>query len=186
MSLGGGFSKYHRRKCAVDVGLAENIAGYTVEFREFTEGKETDDKEMKELLEETFSPLPPTKLRCISGPFNPKTVLFLVQQGIDLFDSSFPVKLAEEGHAFCLSDDFPTSSKYEVVDFNNEKFADDFTALFDGCACYTCTKYTKGYLQHLLNTRELLASILLVIHNMTEYDKMFKLIRSSLENSEGL
>lgn len=186
VALGGGFSKYHRRKCAVDVGLAENTAAYTVEFHEFTEGKEADEKEMKELLEETFSPLPPTKLRCIAGPFNPKTVLFLVQQGIDFFDSTFPIKLAEEGHAFCLADDYPTSSKYEVVDFNNQKFADEFTTPFEGCTCYTCTKYTKGYLQHLLNTRELLASILLVIHNMTEYDRMFKLIRKSLENSEGL
>ncbi|CAP20485.1 Protein CBR-TGT-2 [Caenorhabditis briggsae] len=187
VALGGGFSKYHRRKCAVDIGLAENTAAYTVEFHEFVEGMETDEMEMKELLEETFSPLPPTKLRCISGPFNPKTVLFLVQQGIDLFDSSFAIKLAEEGHAFCLADDYPTSSKYEVVDFKDqEKFADDFTPVFDGCGCYTCTKYTKGYLQHLLNTKELLASILLVIHNMSEYDRMFKLIRKSLENSEGL
>uniref|UniRef100_A0A1I7T6A8 Queuine tRNA-ribosyltransferase accessory subunit 2 n=3 Tax=Caenorhabditis tropicalis TaxID=1561998 RepID=A0A1I7T6A8_9PELO len=186
VTLGGGFSKYHRRKCAMEVGLAEETSAYSVEFREFSEGKEVDEKEIVELLEETFSPLPPTKLRYIAGPFNPKTILFLIKNGIDLFDSSFPVKLADEGHAFCLADDYPTSSNFEIVDFNNQKFADDFTTPFAGCECYTCKKYTKGYLQHLLNTHELLASILLVIHNITEYDRMFKLIRKSLENSEGI
>lgn len=54
VALGGGFSKYYRRKGAVDVGLDDNIAGYTLEFHEFVDGKETDQKEMKELLEETF------------------------------------------------------------------------------------------------------------------------------------
>ncbi|CAI2352493.1 unnamed protein product [Caenorhabditis sp. 36 PRJEB53466] len=185
-ALGGGFNKYYRRKCAVDIGLTDDVAAYTVEFHEFTEGKETDEKEMKELLEETFSPLPPAKLRCISGPFNPKTVLFLVQQGLDLFDSSYTIKLAEEGNAFCLADDYPKSANYELVDFNNPKYADDFTKPFENCTCYTCEKYTKGYLQHLLNTKELLASILLVIHNMSEYNRMFRLIRTSLENCEAV
>uniref|UniRef100_A0A8R1DYM4 TGT domain-containing protein n=2 Tax=Caenorhabditis japonica TaxID=281687 RepID=A0A8R1DYM4_CAEJA len=164
LALGGGFQKYYRRKCAVDIGLNEDVAGYSVEFHEFVEGKETDEEEMKELLAETFSPLSPSKLRMVSGPFNPKMVVFLVAQGIDIFDNSFAIKLTETGHAFCLADDFPTNSNFEVVDFNDaDKYADDWTAPFENCTCYTCTNYKKGYLQHLLNTKELLASILLVM-----------------------
>ncbi|CAI5452409.1 unnamed protein product [Caenorhabditis angaria] len=188
ITIGGGFSKFHREKAANDLGGFEKTDGFNIEFHDFWKG-EIDVNEMEELVKSVITALPPAKLRIISGPFSPPIILSLVKLGVDLFDSSWPVSIAEEGKAFCLSDDFASSlncSRYEILDFNNEKFADDFTKPFDNCQCYTCRNYTKGYLQHLVNTHELLASILLVIHNMTEFDRMFKLIRNSISTSEDL
>lgn len=45
---------------------------------------------------EIQAPLPPSKIRFAPGPFDPSMVFFLVQQGIDLFDSTFAIKMAEE------------------------------------------------------------------------------------------
>ncbi|CAB3396607.1 unnamed protein product [Caenorhabditis bovis] len=182
ISLGGGFNPFYRRRCAVDVGLGENVRAYNVDLHDFVDGMEMDESEVAKLLNETFTPLPPNKLRIVSGPFDPTKVLTLVRLGIDLFDSSYAVKLAEQNRGFYLSDNYPSCSTFFTLDFSDEQFAENFSKPFDHCDCYTCSKYTKGYLQHLVNTRELLASILLVIHNLTEYDRMFKLIRKYLEN----
>ncbi|CAD6186608.1 unnamed protein product [Caenorhabditis auriculariae] len=183
-ALGGGFNAFYRRKCSVDIGLRKEAAGYTVELHAFVGSEEPNLDEIKKILEETFDPLPPGKVRCTSGPFDPKMVKFLVEQGLDLFDSSYAVSLAEKNSAFRLADDYPASSSFVLTNFEDEKYADDFTKPFEDCSCYTCQNYTKGYLQHLVNTKELLASILLVIHNMTEYDRMFQLIRAALSISD--
>ncbi|WKY10437.1 hypothetical protein Q1695_002641 [Nippostrongylus brasiliensis] len=180
ISLGGGFSDYYRRKCAVDIGLNKRCDGYSVDLREFVHGKEVNQEELKLLVEETFGPLPPTRLRVVSGPFDPAVVLSLVRLGFDLFDSSYAVKMAEEFKCLRLSDDYPHSPLFELLDFKDNKYADDNSKVFDECPCYTCKNYTRMYLRHLTNTNELLGPILMTIHNLTEYQRMFHLIRNAI------
>lgn len=184
ISLGGGFSDYHRRKCAVDVGLNKRCDGYSVDLREFVHGKEVNKEELKKLVEETFGPLPPSRIRFVAGPFDPTMVLHLVRLGFDMFDSSFAVKIAEEAKCVRLADDYPHSPLYEVLDFNDDKYADDYANLFEFCECYTCKNYTRMYIRHLTNTKELLGPILLLIHNLTEYQRMFELIRKAIGEAD--
>ncbi|EYC11514.1 hypothetical protein Y032_0050g1953 [Ancylostoma ceylanicum] len=163
ISLGGGFSDYHRRKYAVDIGLNKKCDGFSVDLREFVDGKEVDQDELQKLVEETFAPLPPARLRFVAGPFDPAAVLRLTKLGFDFFDSSYPVKMAEMAKALRLADDYPHSSLFELLDFNDDKYADDYDKLFESCECYTCKNYTRMYLRHLTNTKELLGPILLVM-----------------------
>ncbi|PIO76420.1 tRNA-guanine transglycosylase [Teladorsagia circumcincta] len=185
VSLGGGFNDYYRRKCAVDVGLNKRCDGYSVDLREFTHGSEVDKEELKKLVEETFGPLPPTRFRFVAGPFDPAMVLYLVRLGFDCFDSSYAVKISEEAKCLRLADDYPYSSQFELLDFNDDKYADDYEKVFDSCDCYTCKNYTRMYLRHLTNTKELLGPILLVIHNLTEYQRMFLLIRNAIGEADA-
>ncbi|CAI4222900.1 unnamed protein product [Auanema sp. JU1783] len=183
LSLGGGFNEYYRRKCAVDISLVKDGDGFNIDLHDFTEGQGDFSKEdLTKFVKETLDPLPPTKVRFTSGSFNPEMVLFLTKLGVDLFDSSYAIKLAEQAKSFRLADDYPNSSRFSVVDYNDDKHADDFTSPFPDCPCYTCKNYTSGYLHHLNNTKELLCSILLVIHNLTEYQLMFKRIRDTISN----
>ncbi|KAH9502771.1 hypothetical protein Btru_069749 [Bulinus truncatus] len=62
------------------------------------------------------------------------------------------------------------------IDLNNPKYAEDFTALLPGCSCYTCSNFTRSYIHHLLNTKELLAYVLLTMHNFHQY---FEILPSS-------
>ncbi|MFH4973926.1 hypothetical protein AB6A40_000635 [Gnathostoma spinigerum] len=136
--------------------------------------------EMEKALEVVLRELPDNKVRLVSGPFDPTQVVSLVRKGIDLFDSSFAILCAEEGRSFRLHDDFPKNPAYSTLDFNSEKFAEDDSKLYEDCECYTCSRFTKAYIRHLRNTRELLSPILLVLHNMQEYDRMFTLIRAQM------
>ncbi|PAV85882.1 hypothetical protein WR25_09133 [Diploscapter pachys] len=186
ISLGGGPNAYFRRRCAVDNGLKERCEGFSLELHDYFYGNEIDKVELKKILEETFAPLPPSKIRFAPGPFDPSMVFFLVQQGIDLFDSTFAIKMAEEAKAFKLVDDYPHSDAFDLVDFHEAKYTDKMTPLFDGCPCYACQNYTRAYLHHLTNTKEMLGMILLTIHNLTEYQKMFELIRQKISNEPEL
>lgn len=49
----------------------------------------------------------------------------------------------------------------------------------EGCKCYTCENYTRGYLYHLFDVKEINATILLGIHNSYVYDQLFVNLREN-------
>ncbi|KAJ2898510.1 tRNA-guanine(15) transglycosylase-like protein [Zalerion maritima] len=51
------------------------------------------------------------------------------------------------------------------------------------CACYTCKNHSRAYLHHLLNAREMLAWVLLQIHNHHVLTTFFSSIRDVLSSS---
>ncbi|KAK7072680.1 Queuine tRNA-ribosyltransferase subunit qtrtd1 [Halocaridina rubra] len=50
-----------------------------------------------------------------------------------------------------------------------------------GCQCYTCKNFTRSYIHHLVNVNELLAPVLLMIHNLHHWTKFFESIRSAIK-----
>ena len=85
-----------------------------------------------------------------------------VKDGIDLFTINFPVLITEANSAL-IFDLLPSSSpSVQVINLSNTKYIRDWSLLSDNCHCFTCSrKYTKAYLNHLINTHELLVSTLL-------------------------
>ncbi|KAH7730400.1 Protein TGT-2 [Aphelenchoides avenae] len=186
VSLGGGYSSYHRKLLAQGLGTKPYAEGFALDLSDFATGNRWnanrtdafDEPEIKRLLD--IDELPATKPRLVEGVFDPSQILYLIQQGIDLFDSSYAAALSEEGKAFKLSDSFPAQPQFVVLDLSDKKYADDFTPLFPQCKCYTCQNYTRAYVYHLRNTHEMNENILLMLHNLTEFDRMFVRIRENL------
>ena len=102
----------------------------------------------------------------------------LFSLGIDVLDSSFATGLTEEGKAILVSyndfngtefkEDLPalyvTSS---LLDLNLNSFKEDMSPLSCDCRCYSCQKgFSRSYIHHLINTKEMLASVLLNLHNL--------------------
>lgn len=50
----------------------------------------------------------------------------------------------------------------------------------EGCGCYCCRNHKRAYLHHLLVTNELLAGVLLMIHNTAHYQGFFCALREAL------
>jgi queuine tRNA-ribosyltransferase len=112
---------------------------------------------MLESLVSVCGQLPIDRPRYLMGVGNPTTLVQAIGLGVDMFDCVLPTRTARLGTAF---------SSEGRLNLRNARFARDFTPLDPTCTCATCTGYTRAYIRHLVNTKEMLASILLSIHNL--------------------
>lgn len=64
------------------------------------------------------------------------------------------------------------------------RYQDDFGPLLEGCTCYCCQRHTRAYVHHLLVTNELLAGVLLMMHNFQHYFSFFSAIRDALRDNK--
>uniref|UniRef100_A0A915PH28 tRNA-guanine(15) transglycosylase-like domain-containing protein n=1 Tax=Setaria digitata TaxID=48799 RepID=A0A915PH28_9BILA len=135
---------------------------------------EFDGNIIKNLLAGVWPHISPSHIRLVNGAFSPTEVVTLTHLGVDLFDSSYAIFLAEQGKAFICDENFPQEATFSVLDFTDMLYSEDFEPLCKRCKCYTCSHYTRSYLRHLTNTKELLGPILLVIFYVPETAVMKK------------
>ncbi|XP_065648085.1 queuine tRNA-ribosyltransferase accessory subunit 2 isoform X1 [Hydra vulgaris] len=70
------------------------------------------------------------------------------------------------------------------MDLHESRYFDDLQALVEGCSCYCCIQYTRAYIHHLLVTKEMLSSVLLMIHNLHHWMNFFEEIQESLKENK--
>ncbi|XP_042365942.1 queuine tRNA-ribosyltransferase accessory subunit 2 isoform X2 [Plectropomus leopardus] len=70
------------------------------------------------------------------------------------------------------------------INLKDKRYQDDFRPLVEGCGCYSCKNHQRAYLHHLLVTNELLAGVLLMIHNTAHYHAFFGALREALANDK--
>jgi queuine tRNA-ribosyltransferase len=133
----------------VSIGFAGyGIGGYSV-------GEPHDL--MLESLAPVTAALPQDRPRYLMGVGNPTTMLQAIALGVDMFDCVLPTRTARTGTAF---------SSTGRMNLRNARYAKDFGPLDPACGCPTCAGYTRAYLRHLFNTKEMLGPILLSVHNL--------------------
>ncbi|XP_034562493.1 queuine tRNA-ribosyltransferase accessory subunit 2 isoform X2 [Notolabrus celidotus] len=76
-------------------------------------------------------------------------------------------------------DDQTQMTSFEI-NLKDKRYHDDFRPLVEGCGCYCCKNHQRAYLHHLLVTNELLAGVLLMIHNTAHYHGFFGALRDAL------
>ncbi|XP_064266237.1 queuine tRNA-ribosyltransferase accessory subunit 2 [Passer domesticus] len=89
---------------------------------------------------------------------------------------------AQEGQEEVSKAD-PEMTPFEIS-LKDKKYHDDFGPLLEGCSCYCCQRHTRAYIHHLLVTNELLAGVLLMMHNFQHYFGFFSAIRDALRDSK--
>ena len=151
---------------------------------------EVDLKQVLHIIEKSILPsLSTAKPRLYFGMVEPYTVLKLVQIGVDFFETSFAYYKTEQGHALTFKNSLIAIGKatsdenledVDFIDLNLPEYKNDFGPILQTCSCYTCRKHTRGYINHLLATKELLASVLLTIHNLHHYATFFETIREAI------
>ncbi|XP_068437352.1 queuine tRNA-ribosyltransferase accessory subunit 2 isoform X1 [Clinocottus analis] len=80
-------------------------------------------------------------------------------------------------------DDQSRMTSFEI-NLKDQRYKDDFRPLVEGCVCYCCQNHQRAYLHHLLVTNELLAGVLLMIHNTAHYHAFFGALREALANDK--
>ncbi|KAG4076554.1 hypothetical protein HA402_002717 [Bradysia odoriphaga] len=185
----GGFSSKHREEFIKEM-LVHNadIDGY------FLDGFHSNGitatslqiDSIQDIVQKCNELLPADKFKVMFGPYNPVLMLQLIQLGVDVFDSSY-CYLATT-HKCALTFGFDLDVKAENRDFDMDlsdpSYKEDFSPILQGCKCLSCQKHTRAYIHHLINTKELLSSILLMIHNTHQYMEFFKTIRQAAANGK--
>ncbi|KAF1473799.1 Queuine tRNA-ribosyltransferase accessory subunit 2, partial [Pygoscelis antarcticus] len=77
----------------------------------------------------------------------------------------------------------PEMTPFEIF-LKDKRYQDDFGPLLEGCTCYCCQRHTRAYVHHLLVTNELLAGVLLMMHNFQHYFSFFRAIRDALRDNK--
>lgn len=113
--------------------------------------------ERDQALEAVLPELPAEAPRYVMGLGDTEGLLAAIARGVDLFDCVIPTRLARHGKAITLDGD---------VSMRLAEWADDTRPVAEGCSCFTCTTYSRGYLRHLFTTKERLGERLLTIHNL--------------------
>ena len=126
---------------------------------------------MYEILDLLQPVLPDSVPRYLMGVGSPDCLIEGVKRGIDMFDCVLATRIARNGTAF-------TSKGKAVV--RNAVYSEDFSPLDAKCDCYCCKNYTKAYLRHLINVNEMLASMLLSLHNITFLHKLMSDMREAI------
>ncbi len=129
--------------------------------------------EMFKILNETTDFLPKDKPRYLMGVGTPSDILGAVKEGIDMFDCVMPTRSGRTGLAFTWEG---------KVNLKNSKYQDDLSPLDENCRIRDLNKYSKSYLNHLIKSNEIMASMLISLHNIYFYQQFMGEIQKSIHN----
>ena len=124
-------------------------------------------KEMHAMLDVVIPFLPQQKPRYLMGVGSPEDLINGIQRGIDIFDCVLPTRLARHQAAMTFNG---------RINLLNTVHSHDPHPIDETCPCYTCQNFSRAYLRHLIVSKEILASILLSIHNVAT---LMRLVRQS-------
>lgn len=132
-------------------------------------------KYMYEAVDAALPFVPLNKPRYVMGLGSPLDLLEMINRGIDCFDSIYPTQNARHSSIFTWS------GKIYV---DKGIYADDFSAIEEGCGCSTCLNYTKAYLHHLTKIQEPAVKLLKSIHNQYFLQVMVEKAKEAIKKGE--
>ncbi|MBU1096027.1 MAG: tRNA guanosine(34) transglycosylase Tgt [Bacteroidetes bacterium] len=128
-------------------------------------------KKMYEITDFTTDVMPPNKPRYLMGVGRPENILEAIERGIDMFDCVMPTRNARNAYLFTTEG---------ILTIKNSSYKNDFTTVDKNCDCFTCRNYSKSYLRHLYNSKELLYFQLATIHNLKFYLNLVRQAREEI------
>jgi queuine tRNA-ribosyltransferase len=163
----GGMHEGLREESAA--ALAElDLPGYAIGGVSVGEPKE----DMRRIVAHTPRRLPAPKPRYLMGVGTPEDLVDGVAHGVDLFDCVMPTRNARNGHLF---------TRFGDLRIRNARYKTDARSAEPGCACHTCTNFSRAYLHHLDRCGEMLGPMLASIHNLHYYLDLMRRVRGALD-----
>jgi queuine tRNA-ribosyltransferase len=126
-----------------------------------------DKEEMLGVLSFTLPLLPDEAPRHLLGIGEVDDLITGIGLGIDLFDCAIPTRLARHGTALA-----PEPEARFRIDLTKSIYAEDDTALVEGCPCEACRQHSRAYLRYLARNKDLTGTRLLTLHNLTHMERV--------------
>ncbi len=155
------------RKPAAEELIEIGFDGYALGGLSVGEPKEL----MHEMLDVSVHLLPDSHPKYLMGVGTPEDLVEGVYRGVDMFDCVMPTRNARNGMLF-------TSTGRVVI--KNSRYREDHGPVDKHCGCYTCRHYSRAYLRHLFQCREILAYQLNSIHNLHYYCSLMADMRQAI------
>jgi len=111
------------------------------------------------------------------GVGTPENILECIGMGIDMFDCVMPTRNARNGMLFTTEG---------IINIRNEKWKNDYSVIDPGLEGYASNFYSKAYLRHLVMSKEILASQIATLQNLTFYAWLTCQARKQIKNSTYL
>lgn len=147
--------------------LEVDLPGYAIGGLSVGEPNEV----MYDMLDRTADELPKDKPRYLMGVGNPDNLVEGVGYGIDMFDCVQATRIARHG-AFW--------TPFGRENIRNAKNEEDFSPLQEGCQCYACQHYSRAYIRHLVQAKEVFGIRLLSVHNIYYLNQLMEDLREAL------
>jgi len=129
--------------------------------------------QMFNVLDELTDNMPKNKPRYLMGVGTPSDILGAVKRGIDMFDCVIPTRSGRTGLAFTWEG---------RLNLRNSKYQRDETPLNKNANLRNLNLYSKSYINHLINSNEILGSMILTLNNLIFYQELMGKIREAIQN----
>jgi queuine tRNA-ribosyltransferase len=94
------------------------------------------------------------------GVGTPQNLLESIERGMDMFDCVLPTRNGRNANLF---------TRTGSLNLRNAVHKTDLSPVDPECTCYTCKNFSRAYLRHLFQVKEILALQLATIHNLSFY-----------------
>ena len=128
-----------------------------------------------EILEYNSFLIPENKPKYVMGIGTPQYILDAIYYGIDIFDCVNPARIAR--HGSLLTDN-------GILRIKRSEFSNDASPVEKNCVCTLCTRYSRGYLRHLMKSEETLGIMLASEHNIHYMFRLIEKARDAIMNDD--
>lgn len=155
------------REVSVRAMIAMDFPGYAMGG--LSVGEPQADRER--ILAHTPTLLPKHKPRYLMGMGTPEDLVLAVESGIDMLDCVMPTRNARNGWLF---------TRFGNIKIRNARYKHDHRPFDETCGCYTCQHFSRSYLHHLQQAKEILGARLNTIHNLFYYQQIMAQMRDAI------
>ena len=166
----GGMFETLRKKCSEKLSKI-GFDGYALGGLSVGESHE----EMIKSIDFSLENIDEDKPRYLMGVGRPIDIFAAVERGVDMFDCVLPTRFGRNGRAFTSNGE---------INLRNAIYLKDDSPLDEGLDLYVSQNFSKSYIHHLVKNNEILACMILSLHNIAFYKKMMCDIRESIINKK--
>jgi len=131
-------------------------------------------QQMLEVLDNIIPSMPKNKPRYLMGVGTPSDILGAVKRGVDMFDCVIPTRSGRTGLAFTWNG---------KLNLKNSRYQKDDSPIDPNINIRNLNSYTKSYINHLINSNEILASMILTMNNIVFYQQLMEKIRDAIKDN---
>ena len=161
----GGLEPLLRKQSAQEL-VSMDFPGYAVGGLSVGES----ESEMYSTLDVTCPELPETRPRYLMGVGRPEDLVESVLRGIDMFDCVMPTRNGRNALAF---------TDQGTLRFRNKVHEKDPNPIQEGLDS-PVSHFSRGYIRHLFQAKEMLGPIILTLHNLTYYQRLMADAREAI------